>query len=1337
MNSASRPTCLLAALLGLALVYGRPVAANGQAKAAPVQPAQKVAPASRAAFGLFARATLRWVGNRVSCFMASNGTLCGPESSVIGGAYWPAGTGNQYIFSSGLQFAGIIDPASANNPWAGDVEGAFVYNARGGTNSQAITDVYDGADPADLAAWPAEAYVPSGTDLAAALYHPSIQGRKTVSDRDIWFLSWEGDPSLSGGRTHPLGIMVETRGLVFKTGGAQDLVFFLLTFYNITAGNPAAYNSAPPRLQARLREVGARFQQLNESQGSLLPEDGYTIQDMYFAVSTDFDITSEDAGANFSSVNVPSGLGYSYHHTFHAPVSWSFADGSIFSPPFFAAAGLVGVKFLKTPELNGAERGLTLFGGTTGGGEFSDPRNTQALYRYMIGQPDPTLGDDQCNTGDPAVTHICYINQGSSSDTRFFQVSGPITLAPGEYQPLAVAYVFAAPVATGLCTGPDLCGAIPPQRPTGDVTRFTNPAALLLGANLVDSIAGYRGWRDTTFTRRRPSGDSIVFPNGVIDQEELILVPGSLLGKARTAQAMFDSQFLLPAPPAAPEFFLIPGNDQVTVVWRPSATESEGDPRYAVAQAPDTYDPNYRQYDVAGYRIYRGMRDDPASLRLLAQFDFKGDTWQDRTGQINHVTSEGYTDCAPPLGVFRGCTSGGVVNGVPTISPIEVSLDGPITQWQTVVGSGAGWAFATKVDTAFSGGGNSRPSLAGTGIPFVFVDRTGTCADCGVRTHHRYYYLVTAFDLNSIRSGPSSLESSLTGTRSVVPGPAPVNVASTGTVLPLEVLGRHGVLTDSVLPTLDAATGRFSKRFPPANGASLALGAFLPAVLPDSGNVTVRLDSLTIGQEGFVTAITYHWSTGQGPSAQRFTTMLSQSLFEVSEDSISTTFDNAVVLDSMAAAQYGGSNRFALQALLGQVLPSVYYTSSYGRGCLNLAPGFAYSPPQAGCDYNGSRWFMGPSPTSNESRIHPAFGNAQNQLFGTVQLNHALPNNGGWNNAGELTGVQVIHQPYSYQTMGDQWRRIERILGGAKRAADYNVYWNAAIPGKIDSVIDVTHDVTVPFDAARIGASWGVLNQQAAQPSGVGVSADQRTELTLTDFGCVEPIRNLSLDNGVPCGADNTPGDGPVYPLDSIARLGPIAHFDSAPAMARTSPFTGQGFAMYLPGNLFMFQTGTLPQGVVWSLRDYVGAITGGNGFGGNDGPYAFYPVVRPFAAVGASLRLRFTATTTVANARDRDLRRVHTVPDPYYERSALEPSSAERVIKFVNLPERAIIRIYTVSGVLVTVLEHNSLTSSEATWDLRNRNGRLVASGVYFWHVEALNARRVGRMTLITAHRR
>lgn len=49
-----------------------------------------------------------------------------------------------------------------------------------------------------------------------------------------------------------------------------------------------------------------------------------------------------------------------------------------------------------------------------------------------------------------------------------------------------------------------------------------------------------------------------------------------------------------------------------------------------------------------------------------------------------------------------------------------------------------------------------------------------------------------------------------------------------------------------------------------------------------------------------------------------------------------------------------------------------------------------------------------------------------------------------------------------------------------------------------------------------------------------------------------------------------------------------------------------------------------------------------------------------------------------------------------------------------MNLPDRAIVRIYSSSGVLVRVLEHNSRTSGELTWNVRNRYGHLVASGVY-----------------------
>ncbi len=72
----------------------------------------------------------------------------------------------------------------------------------------------------------------------------------------------------------------------------------------------------------------------------------------------------------------------------------------------------------------GNEVGLTLFGATTNGGQFSDPRDTKALYRYLSGTNSAATGDDECNVGDVKVTKICFVNQGSSADMRFFQASG-------------------------------------------------------------------------------------------------------------------------------------------------------------------------------------------------------------------------------------------------------------------------------------------------------------------------------------------------------------------------------------------------------------------------------------------------------------------------------------------------------------------------------------------------------------------------------------------------------------------------------------------------------------------------------------------------------------------------------------------------------------------------------------------------------------------------------------------------------------------------------------------------------------------------------------------------
>jgi hypothetical protein len=373
-----------------------------------------------------------------------------------------------------------------------------------------------------------------------------------------------------------------------------------------------------------LQQYGARFQSLNENQfgAGVIPDNGYNLQDLFVAFGADMDVTFENSGNNYDGVNVPFSMGYTYEAGFTAPPSWSF-DPLIYKPPFFAGSGFVGVKYLKSPDdpaHPGFQVGLTLFGATTNGGQFSDPGDSKALFRYLTGTLDPALGDDQCNVGNVAVTHICYINQGTPQDMRFFQASGPLTLAPGESQTIAVAYILAAPVASGACTGPDVCAEVRPQLPTGDLTRMTNPAVLPSGANTVDTITGFAGWKDTTFQR----GNLTVGPNGIVDQEEIKTIPGSLLGKAATAQGVFDAHFVQPSPPSAPPFFLIPGDNQVTVVWQPSPSDgaspgSIGDPYYQSAKSsPALYDPNYRQFDVEGYRVYRGRAGDAGSLVLLA-----------------------------------------------------------------------------------------------------------------------------------------------------------------------------------------------------------------------------------------------------------------------------------------------------------------------------------------------------------------------------------------------------------------------------------------------------------------------------------------------------------------------------------------------------------------------------------------------------------------------------------------------------------------------------------------------------------------------------------------------
>jgi hypothetical protein len=1291
-------------------------------------------PGKPGGFRLFSSALNIFQANRVQCYVVSDGTICYTGSSTVPGGAWPRGTANSYVFGSGINIAGVVEPGDkAVNGFAGDTAGAFFNNTAGGNNGLPVRPIFDSNDPEDAADWPEEARVPLG-DATADLFDPTLQGQLAASQGDLWFVAWEGDPGNVASRTHPLGVLVETRAMAWNfPAGNEDINYFIYTFYNITSLNPDAYLGARPSIRPLLLEQAQRFHALNTAKfGITLPEEGYTINDMYAAFTADMDVGN--ANNNFAGVNVPFALGYTYDAGFNqaaaASIGWTF-DPAIFGlAPFFPGPGFVGVKYLGSPTdpETGAPVGLTLFGTfSRSSGSLQDPSDDKQLYRYITGGL--TATDGACSLPNPLEAKICFVNISSPADMRFFQSSGPIDLPAGGFGSITVAYVYAAPVASGACPG--AACLVAPADNNADLTILGDPARMASGVNTIDTMMGYLG---------NTNGNATDTNTAVVTQEEFITVPGSLLGKARVAQSVFDNKFLLPFAPDRPEFFLVPGNAQVTVLWTRSPTETNGDPFFAVASSPTTegspnplYDPNFRQRDVEGYRIYRGRTDSPSELTLLAQFDYAPDAegrglFTDFRGIVNPIPQ-----CAPELTVTAGCAIpfSTPAPGEPYVGSVDIDLVGTITQLtpgnRVLLASGEAQVLPGVVDTAFKDitagrlASGASTLLANTGVPFVYVDR-------GVRNSLRYFYTVTAFDVNSLVSGPSSLESARLS-KAVTPTAAASNAPNEAQVS-TGIFGRDVELpSGGALPTIDPERGTFSGPFPPANGGEVALGALVAEVVGDEGAAVARLDSIQLGSS-YQGVPHLYWFTGGPPGLAAGTTVFSVSMLLPEEVGVTTATGNfaAQPVDAERAAVFGGNSSFVLPGEITLSMPGTDYLTLPGRGCVNARPGFTGGAlgDALSCAYNGSRWFAGPSPENNETQDDPIACNTQN-FSGTP-----MP---CFNNAGALPGVTTIHQTQCYQSAGGaDCRPLTGILSGAKRAADFNIVWGAG--GAIAQVIDVTHNVEVPFNAVA-GGTWGILNQSTAAAG----SPDGSATLTNMDFACVEPFRTYAA-GGFVC-----PAATPAYALSSTAVPGTVGFFSGGayPPTVPVVPAANAGFALYISGEMYTFELegGALPaEGAVWSLRQYVGAIVGGQGAAGDLGPYQFSnpEEVLPFTAVGAELRSSFTVDHTVAASSKEDLNQVHTVPDPYYVMSAFEASTEQKVLKFVGLPQRAIVRIYSASGVLVRLLEHDgaaySPTSlsqgSELAWDLRNRNNQVVASGVYFYHVEAGDARRVGRFTVV-----
>jgi hypothetical protein len=293
-----------------------------------------------------------------------------------------------------------------------------------------------------------------------------------------------------------------------------------------------------------------------------------------------------------------------------------------------------------------------------------------------------------------------------------------------------------------------------------------------------------------------------------------------------------------------------------------------------------------------------------------------------------------------------------------------------------------------------------------------------------------------------------------------------------------------------------------------------------------------------------------------------------------------------------------------------------------------------------------------------------------------------------------LTGITQIGLFTPYVNFGAIGRRWYQAMFTVGRAADIQITWTNA---QVTKVFDVTHDVDVPFKA-RPQASYGFI------PDADGNAKLDFNDVTRLDFedafgGLKAAGASVALRNQPVVLPTDYNGDGTT---------------------------DGNGFALYINGEPYYF-IGAPPASGTWTYRSYNGTVTK------TATGYTFTPSPIRMPAV-PNLTLSFTVTSAAQLTARTDLSNVHTVPDPYYVRSAFELGPSNKVLRFVNLPNQAIVRIYSLNGTLVRVLTHNDIQGGgELAWDLRNRNNQFVASGVYFYVVEGPSGEtKTGRFTVI-----
>jgi hypothetical protein len=103
-------------------------------------------------------------------------------------------------------------------------------------------------------------------------------------------------------------------------------------------------------------------------------------------------------------------------------------------------------------------------------------------------------------------------------------------------------------------------------------------------------------------------------------------------------------------------------------------------------------------------------------------------------------------------------------------------------------------------------------------------------------------------------------------------------------------------------------------------------------------------------------------------------------------------------------------------------------------------------------------------------------------------------------------------------------------------------------------------------------------------------------------------------------------------------------------------------------------------------------------------------------------------------NVTENSLNDISVVPNPYMSRSHFQEQD-ERRLRFTRLPSECQITVYTVTGELVTVIDHSDAYDSNEWWNLRSgelHDGTEIVPGLYIFVVEAEGLEHIGKFAVV-----